>query len=170
MNRFALLAILAILFLLPLIAQADEACVTADTRAEIQQQLDLLEDNPLRALVAIMNLALAQYHDCSDDSYDFSGAQGAQPVLGPIALSPGLQRRRTSRSAWLRLVPLAFNCDMASVYSSAIDMDRSQITAGGQLPITSSAVISKIARAVPVAQSPANGDSSWQVSEPVKPS
>ena len=92
MRRITWRALLAILFLfplLPLIVQADEACSTADTRAEIQKQLDLLEENPLRAFVAILNLALAGFHDCSDDSYDFSGEQGAQPVLGPIALSPG---------------------------------------------------------------------------------
>ncbi len=90
MRRIAVIAAAMAIFLLALaMSRAEGACEVADIRAGIEAQLDLLDEEPVKALVGIVNLALDGFHDCSDDNYSFSGTYGAQPVLGPLALSPG---------------------------------------------------------------------------------
>ncbi|MDE2649276.1 MAG: hypothetical protein OXI62_00980 [Chloroflexota bacterium] len=90
MKRIAILPILASLFLLALLAGADEACEPAEIQTQIQAQLDRLAEDPVSALTEIIHLALAGLQACPDDGYEFSGYAGAQPVLGPVAVSEGL--------------------------------------------------------------------------------
>ncbi|MCY4145089.1 MAG: hypothetical protein OXE95_02755 [Chloroflexi bacterium] len=90
MKRIAIAALLASLFLGTALAGAEEACDTAEIQADIQAQLDLLDENPVSALINVIDLALAGFHDCSGEVYEFSDREGAQPVLGPLALSEGL--------------------------------------------------------------------------------
>lgn len=90
MKRIAIFILLASLFLVTALTGAEETCDTTAIQTGIQAQLDLLAEDPVSALKAILELAIAGFHDCSDDAYTFSGLEGAQPVLGPLAISEGL--------------------------------------------------------------------------------
>lgn len=90
MKRLIVIALtLAVLCLMLVISAAEETCDAAAIQAKIEAQLERLEDEPLKALFGIMNIALEGFLECGDDNYSFSGTHGAQPVLGPIGLSPG---------------------------------------------------------------------------------
>ncbi|MCY3780299.1 MAG: hypothetical protein OXG78_08335 [Chloroflexi bacterium] len=80
----------AFIFLLPISLQAEAACDAAKLKEDIQARLELLDEEPVRAIVEIIDLALGGLRDCSDEPYTFEGYEGAQPVLGPLALSEGL--------------------------------------------------------------------------------
>ena len=89
MKGIFLLAFIGLVFAMPAFLQAESDCDTAGLQTAIQAQLDELEDDPVAALVAIINLAFDGIFGCSDDSWSFSGQQGAQPVVGPLALREG---------------------------------------------------------------------------------
>lgn len=90
MKRIGIIALMFALLLLTLMmSKAEQTCNAGAIRKGIEAQLDMLDEEPVKALVGIMNLALAGFVNCSEDAYSFSGTRGAQPVLGPMALSPG---------------------------------------------------------------------------------
>ncbi len=90
MKRIAIGILVASLIFVTAQTGAQEACDTTAIQTGIQAQLDVLAEDPVNALTTILDLATAGFHDCSDDAYIFSGSEGAQPVLGPLAISEGL--------------------------------------------------------------------------------
>ncbi|MDE2635720.1 MAG: hypothetical protein OXI30_05090 [Chloroflexota bacterium] len=80
----------AFIFSLPISLQAEAACDAAKLKEGIQAELDTLEKNPVSAFRAIISLAISGVFDCEDEGHSFSDVAGAQPVLGPLAVSEGL--------------------------------------------------------------------------------
>ncbi|MDE2855398.1 MAG: hypothetical protein OXN88_14590 [Chloroflexota bacterium] len=70
--------------------QAEAACDAARLKEDIQARLELLDEEPVRAIAEIIDLALGGLHDCSDEPHTYEGFEGAQPVLGPVPVSEGL--------------------------------------------------------------------------------
>ena len=90
MKTLLLCLIIAAIGMLPIWLQADGACETAQLKADIEAQLATLEEDPIGALGAIISLAVGGLTDCSEDRQVYSGDEGAQPVLGPLAIAEGL--------------------------------------------------------------------------------
>lgn len=90
MRRLFCFIALALVFGLPTSLQAGAVCDAAKLKEGLQAELDTLEVNPLDAIRSIISLALGGLFDCSEDTHTFEGYEGAQPVLGPLALSEGL--------------------------------------------------------------------------------
>ncbi len=90
MKQIAIGILVASLFLVTAQTGAQVACDTTAIQTGIQAQLDMLAEEPVSALHAIFDLTIDGIFDCSDGAYAFSAAEGAQPVLGPLALSEGL--------------------------------------------------------------------------------
>lgn len=89
MKRRYLLFAIGITLIFPILLQAEGACDTAQLKQGIQAQLAAIDEDPIGAIRAIISLATGALFDCSEDPYSVSNAEGAQPVLGPLALSEG---------------------------------------------------------------------------------
>ena len=107
MRRILLSLVIAGLFALAASLQASESCDTATLKASLQGQLERLDDEPVAAIMAIIDLALNALHGCAEDNYSFSGTLGAQPVLGPIPLAEGYYIMAMTTSGGGRIVGTA---------------------------------------------------------------
>ncbi len=87
MKRYYLLMAISMMLALPVSLLAENDCDAISLKKGIQTQLDLLDEEPVGALLGILELAITGLHECSVDQYSFSGLPGAQPVLGPLSLS-----------------------------------------------------------------------------------
>ena len=132
MKQITIVALLAILFLVPVMTGAEETCDTTEIQTDIQAQLDLLAENPVEALIGIINLALAGLHDCSDDDHAFSGTYGAQPVLGPIALSPGFYIMEMITGSDARVVGVALSGCGKDVIGTLFNFTKGQAARGAE--------------------------------------
>ena len=90
MRRLFCLIAVAVACSLPVSLQAVDDCDTAKLKEDIQAELDTLEENPIDAIRTIISLAIGGLSDCSADRHSYSGSAGAQPVLGPLAVSEEL--------------------------------------------------------------------------------
>jgi len=101
MKRLFCFIAVAVIFSLSISHQAEVVCDSAKLKEGIQAQLDTLEENPIDAIRSIISLAISGLVDCSEAGHSFSDLAGAQPVLGPLAVSEGLHiiRMTTEGSA-----------------------------------------------------------------------
>ncbi len=103
MKRLFCFIAVAVFFSLSISLQAEVVCDAAKLKEGIQAELDTLEENPLEAVRSIISLAVSGLFDCSEgvEVQSFGDVAGAQPVLGPLALTEGLHiiRMATEGSA-----------------------------------------------------------------------
>lgn len=89
--RTLLIVVLAVLFVLPVVAQDVPVCDTNQIAEDLTVQIATLEDDPVTALLNILQLAIEGVGDCTDQNYHFTSEEyGLSKVVGPIEMSKGV--------------------------------------------------------------------------------
>ena len=109
MKRLFCFIAVAVIFSLSISLQAEVVCDAAKLKEVIQAELDMLEENPVEAILSILSLATRGLIDCSEEVQSFGDVAGAQPVLGPLALTEGLHIIKMTTEGSARIEGMALD-------------------------------------------------------------
>ncbi len=132
MKRLTLLAVIGLIFTMPVFLQAEANCDTVSLQAAIQTQLNEIEDDPIAVLNEIIHLALGGLFGCSDDRQVFSGQPGAQPVLGPLPLHEGFYIFRLNTDGSARVEATALEACGKDLSSTMFNISAGQAINGAE--------------------------------------